>query len=204
MPSFAFGSPHHHLSTPGNSPYSVEISIDGDSSDLESLSEVDLESGGVTPPVKQLHSGGGKKRKEGRDCRICHLPLETNKDGSSDEQEEDEAREDDTEEEYYGLPLQLGCSCKGDLGVAHSKCAETWFKIKGNMTCEICGAMATNVAGEQSNPESNASAHSQTTSGQTQTETRGTWHGRRVMNFLLAVMIFAFIVSWLFHFKVLK
>ena len=71
-------------------------------------------------------------------------------------------------------------------------------------TCEICGAMAINVAGEQSNQESNASAHSQTTAGQTQTETRGTWHGRRVMNFLLAVMIFAFIVSWLFHFKVLK
>ncbi|KAJ4907896.1 RING/FYVE/PHD zinc finger superfamily protein [Raphanus sativus] len=147
MPSFAFGSPHHHLATPGggDSPYSVEVSIDGDSSDLDSLSEVDLESGGVTSPVKKLHSGG-----------------------------------------------------------AHSKCAETWFKIKGNMTCEICGAMAINVAGEQSNQESNASAHSQTTAGQTQTEARGTWHGRRVMNFLLAVVIFAFIVSWLFHFKVLK
>ncbi|CAN7114761.1 unnamed protein product [Brassica rapa subsp. narinosa] len=220
MPSFAFGSPHHHLSSLRDSPYSVEISIDGDSSDLDSLSEVDLESGGVTSPVKKLHSGGGKKRRarrrkkkkkrtEGIDCRICHLPLKTNKEDeeeeNSDEQEEDdEAREDDVEEEYYGLPLQLGCSCKGDLGVAHSKCAETWFKIKGNMTCEICGAMAINVAGEQSNQESNASAHSQTAAGQTQTETRGSWHGRRVMNFLLAVMIFAFIVSWLFHFKVLK
>ncbi|CAH8386473.1 unnamed protein product [Eruca vesicaria subsp. sativa] len=217
MPSFAFGSPHHRLATPGDSPYSAEISIDGDSSDLESLSEVDLESGGVTSPAKKLHSGGGKKRKarrrkkkkeEGRDCRICHLPLETNKedeeeDGSDQQEEEDEAREDD-EEEFYGLPLQLGCSCKGDLGVAHSKCAETWFKIKGNMTCEICGAMAINVAGEQSNQESSDSARSQTTAGQTQTETRGTWHGRRVMNFLLAIMIFAFIVSWLFHFQVLK
>ncbi|XP_018476354.2 uncharacterized protein LOC108847576 [Raphanus sativus] len=213
MPSFAFGSPHHHLATPGggDSPYSVEVSIDGDSSDLDSLSEVDLESGGVTSPVKKLHSGGGKrrarrrktkkKRKEGGDCRICHLPLEANKE--DEQEEENEAREGE-EEEYYGLPLQLGCSCKGDLGVAHSKCAETWFKIKGNMTCEICGAMAINVAGEQSNQESNASAHSQTTAGQTQTEARGTWHGRRVMNFLLAVVIFAFIVSWLFHFKVLK
>uniref|UniRef100_A0A0D3DRZ7 Uncharacterized protein n=1 Tax=Brassica oleracea var. oleracea TaxID=109376 RepID=A0A0D3DRZ7_BRAOL len=61
-------------------------------------------------------------------------------------------------------------------------------------TCEICGATAINVAGEQSNQESNASAHSQTTAGQTQTETRGTWHGRCVMNFLLAAMIFAFII----------
>ncbi|CAH2069469.1 unnamed protein product [Thlaspi arvense] len=224
MPSFAFGS-HHHLANPEDSPYSVEISVDGDSSDLDSLSEVDLESGVVTVPAKQLHSCGKKRRtrrrrkrkkkkkKSCRDCRICHLPLESNKedeeDDDSDEQEddeeEDEAREDE-EEEYYGLPLQLGCSCKGDLGVAHSKCAETWFKIKGNMTCEICGAMAMNVAGEQSNPESTVSAHSQATTGQTQiqTEPRGIWHGRRVMNFLLAAMVFAFIVSWLFHFKVLK
>ncbi|CAH8306289.1 unnamed protein product [Eruca vesicaria subsp. sativa] len=226
MPSFAFGS-HHHLANPTESPYTVEISIHGDSSDLDSLSEVDLESGGVTPPVKKLHSSSGKqrrvrrrkkkkrKKKESRDCRICHLPLETNKadeEGEdSDEQEEgeeeDEAREGDAEEEeYYGLPLQLGCSCKGDLGVAHSKCAETWFKIKGNMTCEICGAMAINVAGEQSNPESTASTQSQVAAGQTQsqTEPRGIWHGRRVMNFLLAAMVFAFIVSWLFHFKILK
>nr|VDD26725.1 unnamed protein product [Brassica oleracea] len=67
-----------------------------------------------------------------------------------------------------------------------------------NMTCEICGATAINVAGEQSNQESNASAHSQTTAGQTQTDIRGTWHGRCVMNFLLAVMIFAFIVTCFF------
>jgi mannose-6-phosphate isomerase-like protein (cupin superfamily) len=230
MPSFAFGS-HHHLANPTDSPpYSVEISIDGDSSDWDSLSQVDLESGGVPAPEKQLHSGGKKRRtrrrkrrkkkkkKGGRDCRICHLPLETNKeaededeeeedDSDDDEDEEDEEEEEEEEEEeYYGLPLQLGCSCKGDLGVAHSKCAETWFKIKGNMTCEICGAMALNVAGEQSNPESTASTHSQAAAGQslTQTEPRGIWHGRPVMNFLLAAMVFAFVVSWLFHFKVLK
>ncbi|CAN7119693.1 unnamed protein product [Brassica rapa subsp. narinosa] len=127
-------------------PYSVDISIDGDSSDLDSLSEVDLESGGVTPPVKKLHSGETNKEDEEED--------------SSDKQEEEEAREGEEGEEYYGLSLQLGCSCKGDLGVAHSK------------TCERCGAMAINVAGEQSNQESNASAHLQTTAGQTQTETR--------------------------------
>ncbi|KAG2299824.1 hypothetical protein Bca52824_036296 [Brassica carinata] len=213
MPSFAFGS-HHHLANPTDSPYTVEINIDGDSSDLDSLSEVDLESGGVT----KLHSGGEEEEKEeeeeSRDCRICHLPLESSKEGEEDDDDSDEQQEvdkeeeeDDAEEEYYGLPLQLGCSCKGDLGVAHSKCAETWFKIKGNMTCEICGAMAINVAGEQSNPESTASTHSQVAAGQTQssqTEPRGIWHGRRVMNFLLAAMVFAFIVSWLFHFKVLK
>ncbi|CAN8248454.1 unnamed protein product [Cochlearia groenlandica] len=207
MASFAFGS-HHYMANTRDSPYSVEISVDGDSSDLDSSSEVDLESGGVPTPEKKLHSGDKKKKrrrkkkkkkKSGRDCRICHLPLETNK-----EEEEDSY---DEEEEYYGLPLQLGCSCKGDLGVAHSKCAETWFKIKGNLTCEICGAMAVNVVGEFSNTESTVSAHSQAAAGQPQAQTeqpRGVWHGRRVMNFLLAAMVFAFIVSWLFHFKILK
>lgn len=43
-----------------------------------------------------------------RDCRICHLGLEN------------------------GMDIELGCCCKGDLGAAHYKCAETWFKIKGN------------------------------------------------------------------------
>ncbi|KFK27444.1 hypothetical protein AALP_AA8G383100 [Arabis alpina] len=214
MPSFAFES-HHHLTNPLDSPYSVEISPDGNnsssSSDLDSLSEVDLETG----PLPELHSGGKKRRrrrrkrkKKGRDCRICHLPLEKDEEEEDgDEQEQEQEQDTDEEEEYNGLPLQLGCSCKGDLGVAHSKCAETWFKIKGNMTCEICGAMAINVAGEQSNAESTASAHSQAAAGQqpqTQTEPQGIWHGRRVMNFLLAAMVFAFIVSWLFHFKVLK
>ena len=56
---------------------------------------------------------------------ICLYSLETNKEDeeedSSDKQEEEEAREGEEGEEYYGLSLQLGCSCKGDLGVAHSK-----------------------------------------------------------------------------------
>ncbi|KAG5376304.1 hypothetical protein IGI04_040901 [Brassica rapa subsp. trilocularis] len=159
MPSFAFGS-HHHLANPTDSPYTVEISIDGDSSDLDSLSEVDLESGGVT----KLHSGGGKKRRTRR-------------------RKKKKKRKKKKETFIYIVSMNL------------------------SRTCEICGAMAINVAGDQSNPESTASTHSQVAAGQTQssqTEPRGIWHGRRVMNFLLAAMVFAFIVSWLFHFKVLK
>ncbi|TQE05842.1 hypothetical protein C1H46_008525 [Malus baccata] len=30
------------------------------------------------------------------------------------------------------VPIDLGCSCKGDLDAAHKQCAETWFKIKGD------------------------------------------------------------------------
>ena len=48
-----------------------------------------------------------------RDCRICHLGLESNSHES-------------------GAPIDLGCSCKDDLGSAHRNCADAWFKIKGN------------------------------------------------------------------------
>lgn len=48
-----------------------------------------------------------------RDCRICHLGLESNSQES-------------------GVAIELGCSCKDDLAAAHKNCAETWFKIKGN------------------------------------------------------------------------
>ncbi|XP_010541430.1 PREDICTED: histone acetyltransferase KAT6B-like [Tarenaya hassleriana] len=207
----AFGS--QHMTNPRDLPHSGEIGAAGDSSDTESLSDLDLERGGM------LHSGGKKRRRKkkskgGRDCRICHLALEDENGGGEEEEdddddedseeEEDEEGEEEEEEECYGLPLQLGCSCKGDLGVAHSKCAETWFKIKGNLTCEICGATALNVAGEQSNLVNAPASSAAAAQPLIQTESRGTWHGHRLMNFLLAGMVFAFIVSWLFHFKVLK
>ncbi|XP_040992154.1 uncharacterized protein LOC121239089 isoform X1 [Juglans microcarpa x Juglans regia] len=75
-----------------------------DSSESDCLCEKDLESGVLEVKV---HLG-----KVERDCRICHLGLE-----------------DDIEP---GVPIELGCACKGDLGAAHKQCAETWFKIKGN------------------------------------------------------------------------
>lgn len=74
-------------------------------------------------------------------------------------------------------------------------------------TCEICGSSAVNIAGEQPNEAPNGAASSVPTTAAAPlvfNDTRTNfWHGRRVMNFLLACMIFAFIISWLFHFKVL-
>lgn len=48
-------------------------------------------------------------------CRICHLSP----DGAEDVLE----------------LIQLGCGCKGELGIAHRHCAEAWFKLKGNRYC---------------------------------------------------------------------
>ncbi|KAM7265901.1 hypothetical protein ACFE04_003584 [Oxalis oulophora] len=125
-----------------------------------------------------------------RDCRICHLGLESNSHES-------------------GIPIELGCSCKDDLAAAHKHCAEVWFKIKGNKTCEICHSVARNVVGanevesaDQLTEGNTASATSATSASVPQSETRSFWQGHRFLNFLLACMVFAFVISWLFHFNV--
>lgn len=74
--------------------------------------------------------------------------------------------------------------------------------------CEICHSVARNVAGvpdaetiEQPNDANNATATA--SSGSTpHGETRSLWQGHRFLNFLLACMVFAFVISWLFHFNV--
>lgn len=118
-----------------------------------------------------------------RNCRICYLSLESRD---------------------SGISILLGCLCKDDLGSAHKQCAETWFKIKGDKTCEICGSTAKNVhtasvievtenLDESSTAAAAAPAH--------QTESRSFWQGHRFLNFMLACVIFTFVVSWLFHFN---
>ncbi|KAI9157076.1 hypothetical protein LWI28_016611 [Acer negundo] len=150
--------------------------------------EVDLECGG----------GGGETQSESivvhlarveRDCRICHLSF-------------------DATNQESGLPIELGCSCKADLAAAHKHCAEAWFKIKGNKTCEICGSTACNVAGaneaelaEQWNESSDATPTAATAPVH-QADARNFWQGHRFLNFLLACMVFAFVISWLFHFNI--
>lgn len=141
-----------------------------------SVEVVDLEAGG------KVHLA-----KRGRDCRICHLSFDAGN------------------QESGGVAMELGCSCKNDLAAAHKQCAEAWFKIKGNKTCEICGSTARNVAGvneaellEQWNEANDAVAVGPVPSA----ETRRFWRGSRFLNFLLACMVFAFVISWLFHFNV--
>ncbi|KAK3231033.1 hypothetical protein Dsin_002914 [Dipteronia sinensis] len=158
------------------------------SSVSEGEEEVDLECG-----------GGGERESESRvvvhlarverDCRICHLSF-------------------DATNQESGLPIELGCSCKDDLAAAHKHCAEAWFKIKGNKTCEICGSTACNVTGaneaelaEQWNESSDATPTA-ATAPMHQAEARNFWQGHRFLNFLLACMVFAFVISWLFHFNI--
>lgn len=74
-------------------------------------------------------------------------------------------------------------------------------------SCEICGATAVNVTGSQTAQSVAASAAASTVSPGTQfilPPDQRFWTARRAMNFLLAGMIFAFVISWLFHFKILQ
>uniref|UniRef100_A0A0D9WBL2 RING-CH-type domain-containing protein n=1 Tax=Leersia perrieri TaxID=77586 RepID=A0A0D9WBL2_9ORYZ len=41
--------------------------------------------------------------------------------------------------------MDLGCSCKNELALAHYACALKWFISHGSTVCEICGNVATNV-----------------------------------------------------------
>ncbi|KAK2377103.1 RING/FYVE/PHD zinc finger superfamily protein [Trifolium repens] len=158
-------------------------SIDSSES-VESECSVELDLDGVVVSDVKVHLD-----KVERDCRICHLSM-------------------DMTNHESGIPMELGCSCKEDLAAAHKHCAETWFKIKGNKTCEICGSIAHNVAGaievqmtEQYNESSDPSMVPPT-GPSPPSETRNFWQGHRFLNFLLACMVFAFVISWLFHFNV--
>ncbi|XP_072996347.1 uncharacterized protein [Typha latifolia] len=119
-----------------------------------------------------------------KDCRICHLSLVSASPQS-------------------GIPIVLGCSCKDDLGDAHKQCAETWFKIKGNTICEICGSTARNIVGpaeteflERWNEATNSTAPPARPA-----EAPRFLHGHHILNFILACMVLAFVISWLFRFN---
>ncbi|XP_076906903.1 uncharacterized protein LOC143563187 [Bidens hawaiensis] len=163
-----------------------------DGTEIAGLVPEDIESNRV--------DGGGdvhllKEVENEKDCRICHLSLS-----------------EESGNGIIGIAIELGCSCKDDLAAAHKHCAEAWFKIKGNRTCEICGSIARNVAGgDEVEPvdqwnEPNGPMGSQAATAPSETmatsEAHSLWQGHRFLNILLASMVFAFVISWLFHFNV--
>lgn len=162
----------------GSSSNSAQISWKGRRCcDSESSSaDVDLESGQETE--NNLHLA-----KAERDCRICHLSL-------------------DATNHESGMPIELGCSCKDDLAAAHKQCAETWFKIKGNITCEICGSIARNVTGADDQETAEQLSEADVAAGNANAERQSFWQSRQFLNCLLGCMSFAFVISWLLHFNI--
>lgn len=104
----------------------------------------------------------------------------------------------------YVIPSSLGITSVFYL----SNRILIFFLLYNSRTCEICGSLARNVAGaneaelmEQWN-ETNDAAAAAATAPVNPTETQNFWQGHRFLNFLLACMVFAFVISWLFHFNV--
>lgn len=110
----------------GGSCYSQYFSTAGGSYDKHSFAvsrmvssvsssdcSVEIESEVVGEVEIKVHVDSSKVEEGEKDCRICHLGLESNSHES-------------------GIAIHLGCSCKDDLAVAHKQCAEAWFKIRGN------------------------------------------------------------------------
>ncbi|CAG7874299.1 uncharacterized protein LOC103867153 [Brassica rapa] len=167
----------YFYSTTGVGPYEYEGGESRKVSSVMSSSEMDEDGGddATAPPEK--------------DCRICHLGVVETSGGGA---------------------MELGCSCKEDLAIAHRQCAETWFKIKGDKICEICQSVAKNVGGANEMVTStvderevrNGGGGEETAAVAAAMAIENRWQPQRVVNIVLACMVFGFVVSWLFHFHV--
>ncbi|XXG61548.1 hypothetical protein AAC387_Pa05g0131 [Persea americana] len=114
-------------------------------------------------------------------CRICHLSSDRGLNASD--------------------MIQLGCDCKGELGTAHRHCAETWFKLKGNRWCEICGESAKNITGVGDSRFMEMWNNRMVTGiGSSSLSERGRYPRCQPFgNFLLACLVIAFILPWFFR-----
>lgn len=120
-----------------------------------------------------------------RVCRVCHL--------SSKESGMSTAE-----------LIELGCGCRGELGDAHSQCAEAWFRVKGNRMCEICGETARNVSGGCDNrfmEEWNEGRwiDGGDSNGREDGSRRRCLQGQPFCNLLMACLVIAFILPWFFR-----
>ena len=67
-----------------------------------------ISAGGVGSSTQEEEEGHG----HGECCRVCYMSVDLNS--------------------ISGEATKLGCACKDDLALVHRKCAEAWFKIKGD------------------------------------------------------------------------
>ncbi|KAH7682086.1 Zinc finger RING/FYVE/PHD-type protein [Dioscorea alata] len=125
-------------------------------------------------------------------CRICHLSPDRSSESCGGAPEGSEL-------------IQLGCGCRGELGIAHRHCAEAWFRVKGNRCCEICGSNAKNVNGEE-DITFMEEWHERRIVGNNRrrnsSERSSCWRGQPFCNFLMACLVIAFILPWFFRVNV--
>ncbi|CAH9081179.1 unnamed protein product [Cuscuta epithymum] len=120
-------------------------------------------------------------------CRICQLS----------EREEESMK---TKKNVMDL-IELGCGCKGDLRFAHLRCAEAWFKLRGNRFCEICGEIAKNVTrvGNANFMEEWSDGRNPGDGGRPGERSRDCRERQSFCNFLMGCLVLAFVLPWFFR-----
>ncbi|KAF8031011.1 hypothetical protein BT93_D0258 [Corymbia citriodora subsp. variegata] len=161
------------------------VSAKGDDSYL-----IDIQCGNV-------NGGCGENGERERVCRICYLSSEQSVDAIPGMTMDDGM----TSAAMSSMELiQLGCGCKDELGIAHSHCAEAWFKLKGNRFCEICGETAQNISGVGDNRFIEEWNERRLTATNINSPERGgCWRGQPFCNFLMACLVIAFVLPWFFR-----
>ncbi|KAJ7968734.1 putative RING/FYVE/PHD zinc finger superfamily protein [Quillaja saponaria] len=153
-----------------------------------------------TCSVIDIKCGSGKRFGENLDgemiCRICHLDSEQLSDTTAVNANTTTSMD----------LIQLGCGCKDELGVAHSHCAELWFKLKGNRLCEICGQTARNVTGIGDNRFMEEWNDRRSTSSNNNSSGRGgaCWRGQPFCNFLMACLVIEVSTMSSYHHQILQ
>ncbi|KAL0906085.1 hypothetical protein M5K25_024547 [Dendrobium thyrsiflorum] len=178
--------------TDGIEPTALTIVIDVISDDtscsaLDPLEDTGREKFKEETKAVDLESGGECSEKEGEKiCRICHLSSELV--GSA--------------EEGWEL-IKIGCGCKEELGIAHRRCAEAWFRVKGNRLCEICGLNAKSIVGKDDFSFMELWHEGRRRPGASNnlnSRNHGTyWTSQRFCTFLVSFLVIAFILQWYFR-----
>ncbi|KAJ8762000.1 hypothetical protein K2173_006602 [Erythroxylum novogranatense] len=143
--------------------------------------------------------GESKDNRDGETvCRICHLNSEVVLESGA--AIASTAASGSASASTMDL-IQLGCGCKNELGIAHSHCAEAWFKLKQNRICEICGEMAKNVTdvGDSRFVEEWNHVRLMVNGNRFSDRGGGCWRGQPFCNFLMACLVVAFILPLFFR-----
>ncbi|EPS61099.1 hypothetical protein M569_13701, partial [Genlisea aurea] len=102
--------------------------------------------------------------------------------------------------------IELGCGCKEELGVSHLHCAEAWFRVKGNRSCEICGEIAKSITAvsdgrrraAESRRDDDGTERRNSSSSSSSPPARF-YNERPLCCLILACLVIAFILPWFFR-----
>ncbi|KAI5062265.1 hypothetical protein GOP47_0022804 [Adiantum capillus-veneris] len=166
-------SPVHHDQGLSESPHGiVDVNYSDQPGGEPSAFDSDVEKGWGSSNAKKMDVD---EEVPGECCRVCHLTVDKSPSA--------------------GHVIKLGCACKDDLALAHQRCAETWFTIKGNRTCEICGSTAQNILGNRNGVLWN----DMEASHQGSSRAERCWQNQPLCNTLVVCVLLVLIASWLFR-----